>query len=359
MKFRMRASVTVMLLAITLPAPFEAKAQSAQLPPASIFPDFPVVQGKVYKFQKVAEGVYYASGGLGSNHPIIVNDNDVLLVDDANTPAATRDLLQDMKLITDKPVRYVINTHFHLDHTAGNQVFGPEVTIIGHESLRTALLTDNPLEHDPFLRDQRRNAALIDSLQKQIAEEQDAGKKTALEKQLADAQAVRDQTREIKLTPPSLTFTSKLVLHDGSREIQLLFLGRGHTAGDIAVYLPKEQIVCSGDLVTSNIAYMGDAFFGDWLTTLGELKKLDFTLVLPGHGRPFEGKDQITAFQSYIAELIKQVGALRSQGVSAEDAAKRVDLTAYQKFFPTIHGPGVELAGVQRMYQWMDQEGIK
>ena len=359
MKFRKRSGAIVVFLAIALSTSFETQAQSPPALAAPIFPDFPVVQGKVFKFQKIADGVYYASGGLGSNHPIIVDDNDVVLVDDAGTPAATRDLLQDLKLITDKPVRYVINTHFHLDHTAGNQVFGPEVTIIAQESVRTALLTDNPLEHDPFLRDQKRNAALIDSLTKQIAEEQDAAKKAALEKQLADAQAVREQTKEIKVTPPNLTFTSKLVLHDGSREIQLLFLGRGHTAGDIAVYLPKERIVCSGDLVTSNIAYMGDAFFGDWPATLGELKKLDFTLVLPGHGKPFEGKDQVTAFQGYLTDLIKQVGVLRSQGVSPEDAAKRVDLTAYQKFFPSIRGPGADLAGVQRMYQWMDQEGMK
>lgn len=359
MKFRLTSGVIAILVAITMSAAFEAKAQSGQLAAASTDLVLPVVQGKVYKFQKVAEGVYYATGGTGSNDPVIVNDHDVLLVDDAATPAEGRDLLQDLKLITDKPVRYVVNTHFHIDHTAGNQVFGPEVAIIAHESVRTAILTSNVLEHNPYLRDVRRTAALIESLPKQIAEEQDAGRKAALEKQLADAQALQEQRKEIKLTPPNVTFTSKMVLHEGSREIQLLFLGRGHSAGDIVVYLPKERIVCAGDLVVSNVAYMGDAFFDEWIATLGELKKLDFTLILPGHGRPMEGEGQITAFQSYLAELMNQVGILRSQGISPEEAAKRVDLTAYEKFFRSIQGTGADLIGVQRMYEWMDLEGIR
>lgn len=356
MKLWIRSGAVTALLAITMLTTFQAKAQGGQSTAVSTYP---VVQGKVYKFQKVAEGVYYATGGTGSNHPVIVNDDDVLLVDTAGTPAATRDLLQDLKLITDKPVRYVVDTHFHLDHTAGNQVFGPEVAIIGHESVRTAILTSNLLERDPYLRDAQRTTALIESLPKQIAEAQDAGKKAALEKQLADAQLLREQSKEIKPTPPNVTFTSKVVLHKGSREIQLLFLGRGHTAGDIVVYLPQERILCSGDLVTSNVAYMGDAFVGEWLTTLGELGKLDFALVLPGHGRPMEGKGQITAFQGYLGDLMKQVSTLRSQGISPEDAAKRVDLTAYQKFFPSIQGIGADLRGVRRMYEWMDQSGMK
>src|SRR4051794_18190503 len=88
------------------------------------------IKGKTYQFEKIAEGVYNATGGLGSNIPVIVNERDVLLVDDGTTPAAARALLQDLKAITDKPVRYVVNTHFHYDHTDGNSVFPPEVEIL-------------------------------------------------------------------------------------------------------------------------------------------------------------------------------------------------------------------------------------
>jgi glyoxylase-like metal-dependent hydrolase (beta-lactamase superfamily II) len=91
---------------------------------------FPIVQGKSYKFEKVAEGVYYATAlprtdGSGSNNVVIVNDRDLVLVDDGTTPAAARAFLEDIKLISNKPVTAVVNTHFHYDHTDGNSVFAP------------------------------------------------------------------------------------------------------------------------------------------------------------------------------------------------------------------------------------------
>src|SRR6202161_1060604 len=111
---------------------------------------YPAVQGKVYKFEKVADGVYYATGGTGSNNVVIVNDRDVLLVDDGTTPAAARALLADMKLITDKPVRWVVNTHFHYDHTDGNSVFGPDVEIIGHDYVRHAIADLDVIHREPL-----------------------------------------------------------------------------------------------------------------------------------------------------------------------------------------------------------------
>jgi glyoxylase-like metal-dependent hydrolase (beta-lactamase superfamily II) len=100
---------------------------------------------------------------------------------------------------------------------------------------------------------------------------------------------------------------------------------------------------------------MGDAFFDEWVTTLEALKKLNFTLVLPGHGRPFRDKSIITAFQSYLKDVTAQVSNLRRQGVTPEEAAKRVDLTSHQKDFPEIQSPGADQRGVRRFYQWLDE----
>jgi cyclase len=314
------------------------------------------IQGKVYKFEKVADGVYYATGGSGSNNVVVVNDRDVLLVDDGTTPAAARAFLADIKLVTNKPVRYVVNTHFHYDHTDGNSVFPPDVDIIGHEYVRTAILTFNVLNREPYTTSQGTAVpAQIASLTKQVADEKDSTRKAALEKQLATARTNLQDLKEVKPTPPNVTYTSKMFINKGGREIQLLFLGRGHTGGDTVVFLPKERIVATGDLMESRLAYMGDAFFDEWVTTLGELKKLNFDTVLPGHGAPFHDKGLITAFQSYLTDVTSQVAALRKQGVSAEDAAKRVDLTSHQKDFPQITGPGADLRGVRRIYAWMDE----
>src|SRR5689334_22378182 len=137
---------------------------------------YPVTQGKYYKFEKIADGVYYASPEyngtafpfgsnpfFGANLVVIVNKDDVLLVDSATTPRAARALLADIKVLTNNPVRYVVNTHWHYDHTDGNSVFGPEVQIIAHEYVRQQLATFDVLHNEPF-RSSTRNApgALID-----------------------------------------------------------------------------------------------------------------------------------------------------------------------------------------------------
>src|SRR5258705_8333201 len=122
----------------------------AQAQPSSAKPkSFPVVQGKTYKFERIADGVYYASGGLGSNNVVIVNDNDVLIVDTGTTPAAARAFVADIKMLTDKPIRYVVNTHWHYDHTDGNQIFGPEGQIIAHDYLRMPRTNSDLLNREP------------------------------------------------------------------------------------------------------------------------------------------------------------------------------------------------------------------
>jgi cyclase len=321
----------------------------------------PKITGKVYAFEKVVDGVYYATsnGGpmaTGGNHPIIVGDCDVFLVDAGTTPLAARALLEDMKLITDKPVRWVVNTHFHYDHTAGNSIFGPEVQIIGHEYIRHAILDLDVLHHEPFLTALNNIPGQVDTLKKQIADEKDPAKRATLEKALAAKQADWEEFKMIKPTPPTMTYNSKMTLYQGQREIQLLFLGRGHTQGDTFVYLPKERIICTGDMMESQPAYMGDALFDEWLKTLDALKEMNFDTVLPGHGSPFHDKALITAFQSYLRDFMSQVTELRKQGLTPEQAAPKIDLTSHKADFPQIQGPGAEIRGVRRMYAWMDEK---
>ena len=346
----MRASTIAVIGSILFATATGVKAQT-----------YPVTQGKTYKFEKVAEGVYYATGGFGSNNVVIVNDQDVLVVDDGTTPAAARAFLADIKAITNKPVRTVVNTHFHYDHTDGNSVFGPEVQIIAHDYVRTAIATFDVLNREPFITSQKTAVpARIDALTKQIATEKDPQKKAALQKDLAAAQTTLNRAKGDQADSAE----RHVLVEDGaalrgSREIQLLFLGRGHTGGDTVVFLPRERIVCTGDLMESRLAYMGDAFFDEWVTTLGALKNLDFGLVLPGHGAPFSDKGLITAFQSYLSDITAKVAGLRAQGLTADQAASRVDLTSHAKDFPQITGPGADVRGVRRIYAWMDERGKK
>ncbi len=278
-----------------------------------------------HTFTPIAPGIYSAiappSLNGGSNSAVIVNRDDVLIVDSHMTPEAGRVLLQEIKTLTDKPVRFLVNTHFHYDHTDGNQAFTPAIDIIGHEYTRSRLTAANYL-----------TGGMLGNL-------------------LASGSALAASLKELKPTPPNVTLTDHMTLWRGDREIRLLYLGRGHTGGDIVVYLPRERVVCTGDLLVHDIANLIDGFVNVWPDALEKLKAIDFTDVIPGHGDPFTGKERIDWFQAYLRDLWTQSTALHDRGVSAADAAKQVDLTRHKVHYPAIAGAGVNPAYMARIYE--------
>lgn len=310
-----------------------------------------VVSG-AHRFEKVAEGIFYstASGtmSVGANSPVVVTDTEALIVDSQITAAAARAMVKDLQAVTTKPVRFVVDSHYHYDHAHGNQIFGPDVQVIGHENTRKRMQT-NVLEQYTYLTSV--NPDRVTTLRQRIGQATDANEKATLERTLANQLAYVEAMKEVKVTPPNLTFASRMSLHRGGREMEIIYLGRGHTDTDVVVLLPRERIVMTGDLMESVLSYMGDSYPEEWIATLERLKALDFDTVMPGHGVVFKGKDHITAFQRYLRAFIDQTNALRTSGVPAEDAAKRIDLTAFSKDFPQIRGVGVDPAGVRRIYK--------
>ena len=342
---RLMMALTFIAVLITLAT---AGVQSQRTPAGTAH------NGNAFRFNKVAEGVYHAVGTgnltVVGNSSVIVNDDDVIVVDDHASPAAAWVLLDEIKTITNKPVRTVINTHFHYDHAHGNQIFSKDVMIIGHEFTREMLVggksIEMPLYHDYVTGLPRQ----IDTLKQRLAAETDAARKATLETQLQAAQNNAASQAELKPTPPKVTLKTQMTLYRGNREIQIRFLGRAHTAGDVVVYLPKEKIVITGDMLTSALSNMSDAFVNEWPGTLDELKKLDFVTVLPGHGEAFTDRAKIDYFQAYLRDVWTEVSRMKQQGASAEDAAKRADLTRHKDHFPTITAPGVPLIAVNRIY---------
>ncbi len=318
--------------------------------------DDTVVRG-AHRFQKVADGVFYATASgsmnVGANSPIIVTADEALVIDSEITPAAARALIADLKAVTDKPVRYVVDSHYHYDHSHGNQVFVRDAQVIGHDNTRKRMMT-NVLEQYTYLSSVQPVPARVEALKKRIAEEKDPQQKTALERQVANSLAYLEQVKETIVTPPNVTFDKSMTLVRGGREMHIAYLGRGHTDTDIVVLLPKERIVCTGDLMESVVSYMGDSYPDDWIATLDRLKALDFDTVMPGHGVVFNGKTKIEAFQKYLRDVLTQVTALRKQGLSADDAAAKVDVTAYRNEFVSIRGVGIDPAAVRRIYQLAD-----
>jgi cyclase len=307
-----------------------------------------------HRFEKVAEGIYYASTSgvmnVGANSPVILTDTEALVIDSETSPAAGRALVQDIKIFTDLPVKYVIDSHYHYDHLFGNQIFGPDVQVIGHDHTRQRLQA-NTMEQFTFLNSVKPVPERVEGLRRRIGEEKDPQQKATLERQVQSSLAYLEQVKEVKQTPPNITFDNTMTLYRGGRELHLMYLGRGHTDTDVVTFLPKERIVATGDLMESVISYLGDSYPQDWIATLEKLKALDFDTVMPGHGVPFKGKEKITAFQQYLRDLIAQTDAFRRQGLSPEEAAKRVDLTKHSGEFPQIRAVGVDPAATRRLYR--------
>jgi cyclase len=316
--------------------------------------------GNAFRFNKVADGVYHAIGTgtltVVGNSSVIVNDDDVIVVDDHVSPAAAWVLISEIKTITNKPVRTVINTHFHYDHAHGNQIFDKDVSIIGHEFTREMLLGGKSLQMPLYKNYVTGLPGQIENLKQRIAMESDPSRKAMLQAQLQAAENNAASQAELKPTPPNVTLRTNMTLYRGDREIQLRFLGRAHTAGDVVVFLPKERIVITGDMLTSALSNMSDAFVNEWVKTLDELKKLDFVTVLPGHGEAFTDRAKIDYFQAYLRDVWTEVSRLKQQGVSAEEAAKRADLTKHKEHFPTITAPGVPLIAVTRIYELQESK---
>jgi cyclase len=314
--------------------------------------------GAAFRFNKVAEGVYHVVGtgamAVVGNSAVIINDDDVILVDDLVSPAAAWVLLEEIKTLTDKPVKTVINTHFHFDHAHGNQIFGKDVQIIGHEVTREMLLGGKSAQMSLYKGYATRLPGQMETLRQRLAAETDVARKAELQTELQIAENNAASQAELKPTPPNVTLKTQMTLYRGSREIQIRFLGRAHTAGDVVVYLPKEKVVITGDLLTSDLSNMSDAYVNEWPDTLEALKQLDFTTVLPGHGEAFTDRNKIDYFQAYLRDAWSEIGHFKQQGVSAQDAAARADMTKHREYFPGITRPGIQLLGVTRMYELMD-----
>jgi glyoxylase-like metal-dependent hydrolase (beta-lactamase superfamily II) len=193
----------------------------------------------------------------------------------------------------------------------------------------------------------------IETLRKRIAGEKDPAARAKLQTQLQSTENNYASQKELRPTPPNVTLTTQMTLHRGDREIQIRYLGRGHTAGDIVVFLPRERVVITGDLLTSGLSNMSDSYPLEWADSLEELKKLEFDTVVPGHGEAYTDKTKIDAFQAYLRDVWTEVSRLKKEGVPAEEAAKRADLTKHKGRLP-IQGPGVPLLAAQRIYQLLD-----
>jgi len=319
--------------------------------------EWKTVKGDAFTFTEVRDGVWHAVGGgavaAGSNGAVVVNENDLLVVDSHMTPTAARAMLADLAKITDKPVRYLVNTHFHFDHTHGNEVFGPDVEILAHEFTHRRVAagdTKRGRGYDTFIGSTPQTVAGMRAQLDSLADEDRA----AMEQRIAFMTKIYEESEAVEPRAPTLALREAVTLYRGGREIRLLHVGRGHTGGDVIVYLPAEKALISGDLLTAGLPYMGDAFVPEWVGALDEVATLDLEVILPGHGPAYTEVARVGHLQLYLIDLWQQAVKLHAAGTSAAEAASTVDLTSHAAHFPQIEGPGASAHAMDRMWELLD-----
>ncbi|HVG32249.1 MAG TPA: MBL fold metallo-hydrolase [Pyrinomonadaceae bacterium] len=307
-------------------------------------------QTENFEMVKVADGVYAAirkePPGLtvNGNSVFIINERDVVVVDSTLTPGTAKEELAALRRLTDKPVKYVINTHWHDDHIMGNQVYRdafPGVEFIAHARTREYLPTTglsnrkmamSPQGYPGFI------AALKKSLEKNesvfggpMDEEERAAYRGSI--QIAERYMAENPKAEIIL--PTITIEDRLTLYMGSRTIDIRYLGRGHSSGDLVVHLPKEGIVVAGDLVMWPVPYVGNpqSHPGDWSATLERLIALRPTAIIPGHGPVLRDDSYVKQMARLFASIRQQVEAGVARGENLEQIRKSVSLSEFEKLF--------------------------
>ena len=313
-----------------------------------------------FEVKKLADGVWAAVAApaykVNCNTAIIETDDGVMVVDTHSKPSAARVVVERLRQLTTKPVRYVVNTHFHWDHWHGNEVYPqayPGAEIVSNQITREAMLRKGLKRLQDHV---RLSPPEIARLKAAIAAAGSAAERARLETELRLAEAYFAEVRALKPALPTIAFEQTMKLYRRDREIHLLHLGRAHTEGDVFVYLPKEKVVITGDAMIGWTPYMGDGYPEDWVGTLDRLAQLDFTHIIMGHGDP-AGRDWLRTFRGYVHDMVEAVRREAAAGATLDEVKQRVPaalaatyekpFSAYPDYRPWRAGL---LANIERTY---------
>ncbi len=291
----------------------------------------------LFTLKQVVPGVYAAVSKeqfkVNCNAAVILLDESVLVVDTHSKPSAARALIAQIKTITDKPVRYVVNTHFHWDHYQGNQAYigawPAGIEIISSESARENMQDRGVPRVKRALLDTPQEIA---KLQADLAAATDPAEKAKIQENLRQDQAYLGELQNMQVTLPTLTFDRSLILHQKTRTVEILFLGRAHTEGDVVVYLPKEKFIATGDMLQGWVPYMGDGYPYDWIQTLANVEKLDFEWALGGHGDLMHGKGTFDLWRAYLRDLMDAAAEAYAGGATRLEARNQVAAKLLPKY---------------------------
>jgi glyoxylase-like metal-dependent hydrolase (beta-lactamase superfamily II) len=302
-----------------------------------------------FEFQELSSGVWAGVRPDSPRFPVmgntmfVISDEGVVVFDGGGMPAMAEQIIAKVRSLTDKPVTHVVISHWHGDHNFGVYRFAeeyPDVQFVAHEftnqvfnSTRIAYI------------DRRRNfyennseefQKIVDTGTDSEGNEISDGDRRDYARILEDAEVIKPEFNRARVTPANITFTDQYTIRSGDRTIELKFLGHANTAGDIVMWLPEERIVSTGDIV---VLPSPDAFNvppRPWAETLRALNKLDFKMLVPGHGEIQTDTAYVDLLIEAAESIADQRDALLADGKSTDEAEAALDFSAFEDRF--IHG---------------------
>lgn len=265
---------------------------------------------------KVTDGVYMIrhkdapDGFPQGNTTVIIGEREVFVVDACYLPSSAKEDIAQIRQWTNKPVRYLLNTHWHYDHTMGNGAYAeafPSITIIAHTETRKQMEGYNPGWFERY-------PGRADTFKRYVETGKDANGNPLSEQDkidyreyIAGIEPVYAEFKLIKDRMPNLTFDDAVTIDIGNRELQIKHLGKGNTAGDAIVYLPKEKILITGDLLDHPVPYLGGGYPSQFAKTLRKMAQMDVETFIPGHGNVLKGKAYLNLVADFIQTVVDEV----------------------------------------------------
>ena len=279
------------------------------------------------------------AGNVVGNSIAVLMDSDVLVFDTTLLGSTANGVLGELRSITPMPVRYVVNSHWHPDHTGGNEAFAasnPQLEIIASRETRR-LMAENAFVYIKTLQFE------LTQTDREIRQDLKIGRtadgkplshaeRAALQTQLAQEARFMEEFATTHVELPSLTFDGSLTLFHGGRELRLMMLP-GHTAGDTALFLPAEKVLLAGDLLTYPVPFAANAHPSAWISSLEVLSHLDAQIIVPGHGPAFKDQRYLQLVLESLRSIQQQVQEALTRGLTLTETQKAIHLEAMRTQF--------------------------
>ena len=287
----------------------------------------------LFTLEKVADGVYAAIAQpqimTNCNAAVFVLSRDVLVVDAHSKPSAAASLIAQIKKeITEKPVRYLVNSHFHWDHTQGDAAYkaaNPNIEIIASETTKQIMTR---IGRDRLKESLDGVPAMVETLKSRLAGATTAQERQWANEQLRQLQAYQQEMQSYPLELPTVTFGQTHLIQDRSGDLRIDFHGRAHTAGDIQVYSPSKKALAAGDTIIGFLPNLNDGYPRPWPKTIDSIAELPFDHIVGGHGPVQHGRARMAQFRNYIEDLTARVERAKKAGASLAELQKSITAAA-------------------------------